>query len=102
MPRISPCRFEVLFGNFAESQLKDFKEPIDEEGTAEDYGYLSDSDLEDDEDERADPPNLTESNVTTGNPILAIPAARISPCEEQEEHVEKGKVVLIPDIAYAT
>ncbi|KAF9790973.1 hypothetical protein BJ322DRAFT_1039080 [Thelephora terrestris] len=43
---------DLLFGNFAESQSKDFKEAIDEVEFGEDYGYLSDSDLEDDEDEK--------------------------------------------------
>ena len=41
------CCSEVLFWDFAESQSKDFKEAIDEEESTEDYGYSSDSDLED-------------------------------------------------------
>jgi hypothetical protein len=96
----------VLFGNFAESQPKDFKEAIDEEETAEDYGYLSDSDLEDDEDERSAPPeHATESDVTKSGVLNLIPfnlRARRAGSEEQEEHIEKGKVVKIPDIAYVT
>jgi len=44
---------KVLFGAFAESQSKDFdKETVEEEGSVEEYGYLSDSDLEDSDDER--------------------------------------------------
>jgi len=80
----------VLFGNFAESQPKDFtKEAIDEGGSAEDYGYLSDSDLEDDEDE----------NVTP----VAIPGKdKEILCEEHKERVEKGKTVKIPDMAFVT
>jgi len=81
----------VLFGNFAESQLKDFtKEAIDEvDESAEDYGYLSDSDLEDDEDEKV--------------ASVAIPGEdKKIPCEQHEERVEKGKVVKIPDVAYVT
>jgi len=80
----------VLFGNFTESQSRDFtKEAIDEEESAEDYGYLSDSDLEDDEDEKVAP--------------VAIPGEdQKILCEEHEEHVEKGKIVKIPDIAFVT
>ena len=81
--------FEVLFGNFAESQSKDFKEGIDEEESAEDYGYLSDSDLEDDEDERV--------------PSVVVPSEdKKILCEEYEERVEKGKFVKIPDVAFVT
>ena len=40
----------MLSGTFAESKLKDFSEPIDQNEHAENYGYHSDSDLEDDED----------------------------------------------------
>ena len=80
----------MLFGNFAESQLKDFtKEAIDEEESAEDYGYLSDSDLEDDEDEKV------ASVAITGKDKKFL-------CEEHEECVDKGKVVKVPDMAYVT
>ena len=81
----------MLFGNFAESQLKDFtKEAIDEvDESAEDYGYLSDSDLEDDEDEKV-------ASVTVLDEDKNIP------CEQHEERVEKGKIVKIPDMAYVT
>src|ERR1700753_436060 len=47
---IANDRLEVLSGTFAESELKDFSEPIDDDERAENYGYHSDSDLEDDED----------------------------------------------------
>ena len=82
--------FEVLFGNFTESQLRDFdKDVVDEAEYAEDYGYLSDSDLEDDED----------GNVAS----VPIPSEdKKTSCEEYEEHVEKGKVVKISDMAYVT
>ena len=81
----------MLFGNFAESQSKDFtKEEIDEEEeSAEDYGYLSDSDLEDDEDEKVAP--------------VAVPGGdKKILCEEHEERIEKGKIVKIPDMAFVT
>jgi len=82
--------FEVLFGDFAEAQSKDFnKETIDEEESAEDYGYLSDSDLEDDDDMRVPP-------------VAASPQERKVPCEVHKERIEKGKIVKIPDMAFVT
>ena len=81
----------MLFGNFAESQSRDFtKEANDEEQeSAEDYGYLSDSDLEDDEDGKV--------------ASVAIPGEdKKILCEDHEERVEKGKIVKIPDMAYVT
>ena len=97
-------RPKVLFGNFAESQSKDFsKEEIDDEESAENYGYLSDSDLEDDEDERLAPfKNTSKPKVHSFDPFT-IPGedSRIL-CEEHEERVEKGKIVKIPDVAFVT
>ena len=82
--------FKVLFGNFAEAQSKDFnKEAIDEEESAEDYGYLSDSDLEDDDDMGIPP-------------VTVPPQERKILCEEHEEHIEKGKIVKIPNMAFVT
>ena len=80
---------EVLFGNFAESQSKDFKEAVNEQECAEDYGYLSDSDLEGDEDVKDAP--------------VAVPAKNQDIlCEHHDERVEKGKIVKIPDMAFVT
>jgi len=95
--------FEVLFGTFAESQSKDFKEEIDDEGSAEDYGYLSDSDLEDDEDEKVTSfKHTSKPKVYPFNPFGAPGGDRKTPCEEHEECTEKGKVVKIPDMAFVT
>ena len=81
---------EVLFGKFAESQSKDFnKEPIDEQEYAEDYGYLSDSDLEDDEDAK-------------DAPVAAPTKSQKVFCENRDECIEKGRVVKIPDMAFVT
>ena len=102
MHRTSRCSLGVLFGNFAESQSRDFKEAIDEEEPAEDYGYLSDSDLEDDEDEKVSLfKPATKSKVHPFDPFKISGEDKIA-CEEREECVEKGKVVKIPDIAYVT
>jgi len=94
----------VLFGNFTESQPKEFsKEEIDDEESGEGYGYLSDSDLEDDEDEKVVSfKNPSKPKVHPFDPF-AIPGedSKIL-CEEHEEHVEKGKIVKIPDMAFVT
>ena len=79
----------MLFGNFAESQSKDFKEAVDEQEYAEDYGYSSDSDLEDDEDVKDVP--------------VVVPAQdQETLCDNHDERVEKGKIVRIPDMAFVT
>ena len=79
----------MLFGNFTESQSRNFEEVIDEEEIAEDYGYSSDSDLEDDEDGKSAP--------------AAVPGkSKKALCEEHDDRVEKGKVVKIPDVAFVT
>src|ERR1700729_2929701 len=79
---------KVLFGDFAESQSKDFdEETVDEEGSAEDYEYLSDSDLEDFEDEKG-------SSFKPKTKPKAHPSGRFSIpseddkiiCEGHEEH----------------
>jgi len=94
----------VLFGNFAESQSKDFnEETVDEEGSAEDYGYLSDSDLEDDEDEKVAP--FRQKTKLEAHPFdpFAVPGEdKNIVCEEHEEHAGKGKVVKVPDMAFVT
>ena len=86
----------MLFGNFAESRSKDFNEAIDKEESTEDYGYLSDSDLEDDEDDKAsslNPTSKSKVHPSGENKIV---------CEGHEECVETGKVVKIPDVAFVT
>ena len=80
----------MLFGNFAESQSKVFKRgPVDEQGYAEDYGYSSDSDLEDGEDVKG----ASVAVPTKGRKIF---------CENHDERVEKGKIVKILDMAFMT
>jgi hypothetical protein len=91
--------FEVLFGDFAESQSKDFKEAIDEEESGEDYGYRSDSDLEDGEDGRISPPKQTTRSKSR---LFDLANDNRIVCEGHEEHVDKGKVVKISDMAFVT
>ena len=67
---------------------------------------MSDSDLEDDGEEKTTTPkNPSEPKVTnsnTPNPMSLFFGAGKTLCEEQEECVDKGKVVKIPDIAFVT
>ena len=94
---------KVLSGNFKESQLTDPGEAIDEEESAENYGYMSDSDLEEDDDElkvsapkhtaKSDVPKL-DSSETAGE--------EKTDCEESEESVEKLRVIKIQDTAFLT
>ena len=67
---------------------------------------MSDSDLEDDEDEKTtSSENSNEPQVIkpkTPNLMAPLPATGKILCEEQEEFIEKGKVVKIPDVAFVT
>lgn len=91
----------MLFGNFKESQLTDFREAIDEEEFAEGYEYSSDSDLEDDEDERVSFKHAVRSGDRSFDPF-AVPGEDGVVSEDYEECIEKGKVVKISDIALIT
>ena len=71
---------KVLSGTFAETELKDLSQPIDESDCAEDYGYCSDSDLEDDND--AVKGETLKKTVT--------------------ESAGKGTVIKVQDIAFIT
>ena len=85
-----PVVFEVLFGSFAEAQSRDFnEETIDEEEIAQEYGYSSDSDLEDDEDRAV-------------APVAVPPEEKKILGGEHDERIEKGKMVKIPDMALVT
>jgi hypothetical protein len=81
----------VLSGSFSESVAKDFSEPIDEGEFAEDYGYASDSDLEEDWDFESPAP---EPLLKTAKPVALY--------GQYEEQVQMGKVIRIRDIAFIT
>ena len=94
----------VLFGGFEESQSKDFKEAIEEE-YSNNYDYSSDSELEDEDDEKVALFNRKAGSRIQARPFnpFAIPGERgIVFCEEHQEHVDKGKIVPIPDVAFVT
>ena len=94
----------MFFGNFTESQSRDFnKGELYNEESAEDYGYLSDSDLEDDEDEKvASFKHTSGLEVHPFDPSGTPGEQRGISCEGYQEHVEKGKVVKIADTAFVT
>lgn len=82
----------VLSGPFSESEIKDFSDVVDNGEFAEDYGYSSDSDLEDDRDfESPAPP-----------PCLSQPPKQDPLYGEYKEHVRTGKVIRIQDVAFIT
>ena len=97
----------VLFGAFAEAESKNCSESFDDDECADNYGYHSDSDLEEDEDsvDSKEPPKQT--GPVRGHPFDPF---CFSPAEneskptygEQTECFEKGKVVKIQDMAFVT
>ena len=91
----------MLFGDFAESHPKDITDLIDEEESTGEYGYYSDSDLEDDGDE-ASSLNIQSDFHTSQLSSSAIAGDSGLAFEVREEHNEKGKVVRIPDVAFVT
>jgi len=94
---------KVLFGGYTEGQSRDFNEAIDEAESAKDYGYLSDSDLEDDEDEKiVTLKRKTRSEAHPFDPFAILGEDRRISSEENEEHVKEGKVVEISDVAFVT
>ena len=97
----------MLFGDFAEAQPRNFRGEIDEEDFAEDYGYSSDSDLEDEEDQlralqHTPAEDATKSEVQDPSDSLVISSGDKMVYEDHEERVEQGKVVRIPDVAFVT
>ena len=90
----------MLFGDFAESQPKGFTDLVDEEKSTGDYGYLSDSDLEDGEDEVSLTTARTLQDSQRSSP--AITGCNRLSCEVREEYRGRGKVVNILDIAFVT
>lgn len=81
----------VLSGAFSESEIKDFSEDVDDGEFTEDYGYSSDSDLEEDWDfESPAPPN---------GPSQPHPQTHRG---QYKEHVRMGNVIRVRDVAFIT
>ena len=67
----------------------------------EGYGYLSDSDLEDNEEEKPSPKHPDKPDVRSVEPPVTIEEEKCA-CEDRYERVGMGKVVKIPDVAFIT
>ncbi|KAF9645620.1 hypothetical protein BDM02DRAFT_3262815 [Thelephora ganbajun] len=98
----------VLFGTFAEAESKNFSEAIDDTESVEDYGYYSDSDLEEDDDHIV---NLAiqpkETIPLRGHPFdpfcFSLGDDKSTHTHgERKEHPEEGKVIKIQDVAFVT
>ena len=85
------CSPGVLSGPFSESEIKGFSETVDDGEYAEDYGYSSDSDLEEDCD--------FESPVPPANLKRPQPRALYG---EYQENARTGNVIKIQDVAFIT
>lgn len=82
----------MLFGPFSESEDKDFSEAADDGEFAEDYGYSSDSDLEEDWDFECPAPHR----------LQLVPLQPEAIHGQYKEHVRSGKVIKIRDVAFIT
>lgn len=97
----------VLSGTFLEAESKDFSQPVDESECAEDYGYYSDSDLEDD-DHVANAEETSKKAVPLrGHPFdpFCFPLDENKPAPsygEHKERIETGKIIKIQDVALVT
>ena len=78
----------VLSGGFAEGAIKSLDyEPPEDSDLGEDYDYVSDSDLEDDDEAAESAVGDQNLNVTTSNP---------------NELANQGKVVTLRGVSYLT
>ena len=96
----SPWCPEVLFGNFSEAELKDFNGGIGDDESTGEYGYYSDSDLEDDEGEMITSPKTVPMLGPSG-PSYLLEGGRPRH-ENQTGLTGKGKIVRISDMAFVT
>ena len=97
----------VLFGPFAEAESKDFSEPLDKSECADCYGYYSDSDLEEDEDDASSRDTTNQKQPMRGHPFdpFCFPLTQSvhAPANnEYDDRLEKGKVIKIQDMAFIT
>jgi len=96
---------EVLSGTFAEAELKDLSLPIDEDECAENYGYCSDSDLEDDDDAAKEGEAPKKKDTLRGHPFdpFCFTVSKEIPTYGQHKvSTKKGTVIKVQDIAFIT
>jgi hypothetical protein len=98
----------VLFGQFGEAESKDFSETLYDNESTEDYGYYSDSDLEEDEDFASSKSEALNHKRPRGGHLsdpFSLPPVEHEPAStygEFKERLEKGKVIKIRDMAFIT
>ena len=98
---------EVLSGEYAESEPKDFSEPIDDDEEAKNYDYYSDSDLEDDEDtvNAGKTPKKAIPRKSSSLDPLRLPANDKKSAlvhGEWKETSGKGMIIKVHDVAFIT
>ena len=93
---------QVLSGAYAESELKDFSEPIDEDECAKNYDYHSDSDLEDDEDATSAGNTIEEVTPPESVPVPADLKESTAVHGEWNDSLGEGTIIKIHDIAFIT
>ena len=96
---------KVLSGTFAEAESKDLSLPIDENECADNYGYCSDSDLEDDDDAAMEGEAPKKTATLRGHPFdpLCFTISEEMPTYGQhKESVKEGTVIKVQDIAFIT
>ena len=96
---------KVLSGTFAEAESKDLSQPIDESECAEDYGYCSDSDLEDDDDAVEGGKTLKKTATLRGHPFdpsCFTISEEVFVYGQHEASAKKGTVIKVQDIAFIT
>lgn len=99
---------QVLSGQFAESEPKEFSGPVDEGEQAENYGYYSDSDLEDDDEDAVNAAGRASKGAIRPRRNLHPTRSTADQKEpvpthgEWEELLAKGTVIKIRDIAFIT
>ena len=95
----------VFFGAFAEAESKNYSKSLDDDECAGNYGYHSDSDLEQDEDSSEETSRQTEPiRGHPFDPFCFAPTENESKPTygEYTECLEKGKTVKIQDMAFVT
>ena len=90
---------KVLSGDSVESQSEDLQDPLDEAESADIYGYLSDSDLEDDEE--VNPPPKSHEPLS-GASYEDNKDKNATSSEFYQESVERYKIIKISDVAFVT
>ena len=98
----------MLSGLYSESEPKNFSEPIDEDEEAENYGYYSDSDLEDDEDVANTTGKSSKKAATLKS--SSLDSSRLPPDDKKPEPIYgewdepsgKGTIIKIHDVAFIT